>query len=411
MQPNHEIESKEDLLNHFGASKQLEIGNIQQIKNLLEINIPLEVWEDASNRNLLSQNQELVQGTEEFRFLRRGIQYIHLVSFLTNLTELDLSYNNISDISSISKLKNLKKLYLSSNSIEYISALQSLTDLTHLYLYSNRITSYTLALPNLVYLELSGNKLQDKSGLQYSPKLEIINLSATETTDLRTILHQLFGLKKLYLSQNNITEISYLSNFVDLQSLDLGENQQLSNIGPLQFCTQLTKLRIDETGIADIWPLQCMKNLNTLEMYLTQVVDLQPLQHLNKLETIYAYEACIIDVSPLSKLTQLKELNFSCNKITNAETLKHHKNFSKYSLYGQKVPTSDELKFYSKILSIHSSHEQISKIQAENRASKFRESMTRQREYVNLQINKQIRTVNTKIEIWAQFIQNSDADQ
>ncbi|CAL5971049.1 Conserved_hypothetical protein [Hexamita inflata] len=410
MQPNQEIESKEDLLSHFGSSKQLEIGNIQQIKNLLEINIPLEVWEDASNRNMLFFNQELVQETKEFTFNYEQIKHIYLISFLPNLTELDLQNDGISNISSISKLKNLKKLYLGGNRIEDISALQSLPDLTHLDLLANKLASYTLALPNLVELFLSDNKLQDKSGLQHSPKLERLDLINTNTTDLQTI-GQLFGLKELYLSQNNITEISYLSNFVDLQSLDLGENQQLSNIGPLQFCTQLTKLRIDETGIADIWPLQCMKNLNTLEMYLTQVVDLQPLQHLNKLETIYAYEACIIDVSPLSKLTQLKELNFSCNKITNAETLKHHKNFSKYSLYGQKVPTSDELKFYSKILSIHSSHEQISKIQAENRASKFRESMTRQREYVNLQINKQIRTVNTKIEIWAQFIQNSDADQ
>ncbi|CAL6035672.1 Conserved_hypothetical protein [Hexamita inflata] len=160
--------------------------------------------------------------------------------------------------------------------------------------------------------------------------------------------------------------------------------------------------------------------MDTLDMNETYVIDLHPLQHLNKLETIYAYKeykpknpaynACIIDVSPLSKLTQLKELYFAINKITNVETLKHHKNFSKYHLY-EKVPTTDELKFYTKILSVHSSNKQIRKIQAENRASKIKESMSRQREYVNLNINEQIRALNMKIEIWAQFIQNSDADQ
>ncbi|CAL6054537.1 Hypothetical_protein [Hexamita inflata] len=67
--------------------------------------------------------------------------------------------------------------------------------------------------------------------------------------------------------------------------------------------------------------------------------------------------------------------------------------------------------FYNKILSVHSSQKQIGKIQAENRISKFRESMTLYREYVNLQIKEQIRAVNMKIEIWAQFIQNSYADQ
>ncbi|CAL6075425.1 Conserved_hypothetical protein [Hexamita inflata] len=411
MQPNHEIKSKEDLLSHFGSSKQLEILDLEQMEDLLEMNVPPEVWEDASNRNLLSFNQELVQGTKEFTFNSRKIEHIYLISFLTNITELNLQNNKISDISSISKLKNLKKLYLSSNRIKDISALQSLLNLIHLHLYDNKLAFYTLALPNLVYLELSDNKLQNKSGLQHSPKLEILNLYGTGTTDLSTIPHQLFGLKELYLSSNNLTEIVHLSNFLDLQILSLGNNKQLQNIGPLQFCTQLTELYIGATSIADLWPLQFMKNLKTLNVNNTKVVDLHPLQHLNKLESIYAYDACILDVSPLSKLTQLNSLGFGFNKITNAETLKHHKNFSEYDFSDQEVPTSDELKFYNKILSIHSSHKQIRKIQAENRASKFRESMTRQKEQIKLQLNEQIRAVNMKIEIWAQFIQNSYADQ
>ncbi|CAL6054182.1 leucine-rich_repeat domain-containing protein [Hexamita inflata] len=411
MQPNHEIKSQEDLLNHFRSSKQLEILDLEQMEKLLKMNVSPEIWEDASNRNLLSFNQEFVQRTKSYGFFSRGIKRIFLISFLTNLIELNLSGNNISDISSIYKLKNLKKLYLERNCIEDISALQSLPDLTHLYLSYNKLTSYTLALPNLVYLSLSGNKLQDKSGLQHSPKLEKQTLSETETTDLRTIPHQLFGLKKLHLSRNNFTGISYLSNFVDLQRLDLSCNKELQNIGPLKFCTQLTQLTISRTNVADIWPLQFMKNLNTLYIYNTKVIDLHPLQNLYRLEKIQAYDACIIDVSPLSKLTQLLTLHFWNNKITNAETLKHHKNFSEYDFSNQQVPTTDELQFYNKILQVHSSQKQIRKIQVQNRVSKFRKSMTRYREYFNLQINEQILAVNMKIEIWAQFIQNSDADQ
>ncbi|CAL6035676.1 leucine-rich_repeat domain-containing protein [Hexamita inflata] len=278
MQPNQEIKSKEDLLKHFGSSLKLEILDLQQMKDLLEMNIPLEVWEDASNRNLFSVNQEFVQETKEFKFNGRSIEHIYLISFLTNLTELSLQNNDISGISSISKLKNLKKLYLSINRIKDISALQLLT-VTHLNLFKNIITSYTVALPNLVELSLECNELQDKSGLQHSPKLERLDLTETETTDLRTIPHQLFGLKYLNLYYNNLKEISYLSNFIDLQILSLGENEQLQNIGPLQFCTQLTYLSISGTCIADIWPLQFMKNLNSLEMAHTKVVDLHPLQN------------------------------------------------------------------------------------------------------------------------------------
>ncbi|CAL6035594.1 leucine-rich_repeat domain-containing protein [Hexamita inflata] len=132
-----------------------------------------------------------------------------------------------------------------------------------------------------------------------------------------------------------------------------------------------------------------MKNIKTLFMTFTKVVDLHPLQHLYQLEDIYANRACIIDVSPLSKLTQLKSFSFSCNKITNAETLKHLKNFSEYDFSNQEVPTTDELQLYNKILKVHSSHKQITKlVQAENRVSKFREQLTRQKESIKLQINE-----------------------
>ncbi|CAL6010461.1 leucine-rich_repeat domain-containing protein [Hexamita inflata] len=411
MQLNHVIESKEDLLNHFDSSKKLEINNSEQMKDLLEMNVPPEVWEDALKRNLLSFDQELTLQTQEFTFTYRWKEHMYLISFLINLTELNLQENEISDISSIAKLKNLKKLYLSCNSIDDISKLQSLPNLTHLHLYKNKLTSYTLALPNLVELVLGYNSLKDKSGLQHSPKLERLDLSQTETTDLHTTPHQLFGLKELYVSENNITDISYISNFVDLQILWLGNNKQLQTIGPLKFCTQLTQLVIVTTNVSDIWPLQFMKNLKTLDMYETKVVDLHPLQHLNKLENISANDTRIIDVSPLSKLTQLNSLDFRNSKITNVDTLKHHQNFSEYKFSDQKVPTPDELKFYNKIISVHNSHKQFRKIQAENRASKIRESMTHQKEYINLKIDEQIQVINMKIEIWAQFIQNSYADQ
>ncbi|CAL6084527.1 leucine-rich_repeat domain-containing protein [Hexamita inflata] len=408
MKQNYVIRSQEDLLNHFGYSKKLQIHGLQQMKDYLQMNVPPEVWEDASNKNLLSFSQEFVLKATKFTLNCREIEHIYLISFLTNLTELNLSSNNISNISSISKLTNLRTLDLNINSIEDISALQSLTDLIFLDLFNNKLTSYTLALPDLVELKLGDNKLEDKFGLQHSPKLQSLHLNKTEITNLLTIPHQLFGLKVLQLSQNNLTEISYLSNFVDLQYLDLSYNRQLQNIEPLKFCTQLAELFICETNVSDIWPLQFMINLKTLDMAHTKVVDLHPLQYLYKLVEIDTYDACIIDVSPLSKLTQLKYLTLTKNKITNADTLQHNKNFSEYDISDQEVPTPDELTFYNKILSVHSSHKQIRKIQAENRVSKFRESMTRQKEFIKFKIKEQIRAANQKIEIWVQFIQNSN---
>ncbi|CAL6107115.1 leucine-rich_repeat domain-containing protein [Hexamita inflata] len=402
MKQNQEIRSKEDLLDHFGSSKQLEILDLQQMKDLLEINVPPEVWEDASNRNLLSFSSEFVWQTKELTLDKysTSIQHIYLISCLTYLTELNLSKNKVSDLSVISKLKNLKKLDLQENRIKDISALQYLPNLTHLNLFGNYLTSYTLTLPNLVELLLSYNWLLDNSGLQHSPKLQKLYLSGTKTTNLIfSTISQLFGLKYLDLMYNNISDITYLSNFVDLQILELGGNQQLLNIGPLKFCTQLTSLSIFETRVADIWPLQFMKYLKTLNMFKTQIVDLHPLQHLYNLEYISAHDSRITDVSPLSKLTKLTSMTIWDNTITNREILKHHKNYSLYYFSEQQVPTPNELKFYNKILFVHSSHKYIRKIQTENRVSKFRESLTRQKEQINLKINEQIQVMNKKIKI------------
>ncbi|CAL6035612.1 leucine-rich_repeat domain-containing protein [Hexamita inflata] len=409
MQPNQAIRSKEELINHFGASQKLEMSNLQKMKYFLKMDVQPEVWEDASKRNLLSFSQEFVQGTKEFTFNYGEIKNIYIISFLTNLTELNLQENQISDISAISKLKNLKKLYFGSNRIEDISALQHLPDLIHLYLSNNKLTFYTLTLPSLIKLSLYGNPLQDKSGLQHSPKLERLNLSGTETTDLHTIPPQLFGLKELDLFENNLTEISHLSNFIDLQFLDLGCNNQLQNIGHLQFCTQLTELNIIQTNVADIWPLQFMKNLKTLNMANTQVVDLHPLQNSYKLEQIYAYDACIMDVSPLSKLTKLDSLDFRNNQIINVDTtLTHHKNFSQYNFSNQKVSTADEIKFYNKILKVHSSHQQIRKIQNEKCVCKFRTSLASKKNYVSAMLNNQIMMMNKELNLFMQFIHNSN---
>ncbi|CAL6031515.1 Conserved_hypothetical protein [Hexamita inflata] len=131
------------------------------------------------------------------------------ILFYSSLTQLNQN-NKISDISSISELKNLKKLFLIMNKIENISALQSLPDLTHLDIQDNKLTSYTLALPNLVELKLVYNKLQDKSGLQYFKNYKD-----------QIWLKQKPNLKQLDISSNNLTEIKYLSNFVVLQFLHI----------------------------------------------------------------------------------------------------------------------------------------------------------------------------------------------
>ncbi|CAL6035652.1 Hypothetical_protein [Hexamita inflata] len=97
------------------------------------------------------------------------------------------------------------------------------------------------------------------------------------------------------------------------------------------------------------------------------------------------------------------------------EPLMHHKNFHqtyendekspKFNLKDQTAPTTDELAFYNKILSVHSSHKQIRKLLYENNISKFRASLTQKKNYVSAIFNYQIMMMNKEVDMLTQFIQ------
>lgn len=94
------------------------------------------------------------------------------IAQLTNLTSLDLDYNQISDITPLAKLTNLTSLYLGDNQISDITPLTKLTNLTSLNLRGNQISDITplTKLMNLGWLDLGDN---DKINYKQIEKLKV----------------------------------------------------------------------------------------------------------------------------------------------------------------------------------------------------------------------------------------------
>lgn len=93
------------------------------------------------------------------------------VGSLTNLEELTLSDDEITDVKALSSLTNLKKLDLSCNRIEKVKPLASLENLTRLNLRSNKIRDIKplTSLSKLTYLNVAGNDIADQSVLSQFP--------------------------------------------------------------------------------------------------------------------------------------------------------------------------------------------------------------------------------------------------
>ncbi len=93
---------------------------------------------------------------------------------MTNLTELNLGKNQVTDISSLSGLTNLRYLSLYVNDISDVSPLSGLTNLTTLDLESNQVTDISplSGLTNLGILILRVNSLNVSSINDHIPALE-----------------------------------------------------------------------------------------------------------------------------------------------------------------------------------------------------------------------------------------------
>ena len=146
---------------------------------------------------------------------------------LTNLTELSLGGNQISDIKPLSNLTNLTSLWLRENQISDI--------MTWLNLLGNQISDIKPLsnLTNLTVLWLEGNQISDIKPLSNLTNLTSLSLEKNQISDIKP-LSNLTNLTRLNLAGNQISDIKPLSNLTNLTSLSLEGNPLVSKQCPLQ---------------------------------------------------------------------------------------------------------------------------------------------------------------------------------
>ena len=161
---------------------------------------------------------------------------------LSNLEELNLESEDISDLTGLQHATKLQTLNLNDNLIEDVSPLAKLTNLHTLGLASNAIedVSPLAGLTNLHTLGLASNAIED-----VSPLAGLTNLQA------------------LFLTENAIEDVSPLAGLTKLGTLDLRGNA-IEDVSPLAKLTSLRTLFLTENAIEDVSPLAKLTNLHIL---------------------------------------------------------------------------------------------------------------------------------------------------
>lgn len=244
--------------------------------------------------------EEIVRDKTEIRY--RDV----MLSDVYHITELQLNYRGLTDISDLAHLKNLKVLSLCSNKITDISPLAGLLDLEELELDNNKLEDISVlaGLSNLKELSLRGNQLVDISPLASLSNLTRLNLIENQVTDVSP-LAGLTKLEKLYLSSNQIQTIDclqgmeslvylvarknqietvHLSGLPKLQELDLNKNQIREIV--LSDLPMLQELSLVNNSITDVSGLAGLHSLKTLDLQKNPVENIELVEFVENLKHI-----------------------------------------------------------------------------------------------------------------------------
>ena len=132
---------------------------------------------------------------------------------------------------------------------------------------------------NIKKLYLQDSNIIDLTGLEYATNLQVLNLFSNNISDIRA-LSNLTNLTDLSLYKNNISDISALANLKNLTDLNLGINS-INDINALSNLTNLTDLNLSHNNISDISALANLINLADLNLSGNSIGDIGVLEDLN----------------------------------------------------------------------------------------------------------------------------------
>lgn len=115
---------------------------------------------DTNLRACLDESGMTVKSIHTIVCAGKGVQSLEGMDQLTSLKNLNVSHNQLSDLTPLTNVKSLQVFYATNNDIESIEALNALPELNAISLRSNNLTDADIfyTLPQLAKLYVQGNE-------------------------------------------------------------------------------------------------------------------------------------------------------------------------------------------------------------------------------------------------------------
>lgn len=230
---------------------------------------------------------------------------------------IDSVTDSDNDGQELANVLNLNRCHEDTEPITSLEGLQHLIRLVRLELSCNELNDISLlaGLTDLVELNLDNNLVSDLTPLASLNKLEVLGVYNNEVESLQG-LEALTNLRILYLSENRIHDLRPLTGLHNLEHLWLYLNCSITELDPVS----LVLLAIGDC-LSDISPVARLPSLVSLLLGLNDITDLSPLHGLNHLEMLQAAGNNINDISPLRELPQLRTALLDSNYLNDLSAL------------------------------------------------------------------------------------------
>lgn len=195
---------------------------------------------------------------------------------------------------------------------------------------------------NLESLKFDGGAFSDDSlkSIGKLTKLTKLNISGSTISGITSLdsLKSLTKLQELYLQDGNgrckISDISKLTNFKDLEDLNIGVTKSVTSLEPLKDLTKLKNVEVWGSKFSDLSPLS-EKNLDELHISEYTGSDSSVISSFTNLSFLELGRAeNIKDFSFVSKFTKLKRLFLSESYVSSLEPLKNLTNLTELDISG-----------------------------------------------------------------------------
>jgi internalin A len=268
-------------------------------------------------------NVSVLAGKTNLHYLYLSGNQIHdltPLSGLTYLNSLSLSANGLTNVAPLAPLTNLNWLVMQSNHVQNISPLTGLTNLYWtLDVSANEITDLS-PVTNLHALTSLGawqNKLTSLPSLVGLPNVTSLDFWGNQLTNIAGV-SGMAQLNWLGVSRNNLSVIQPLTGLPNLGNIDAWANQ-LTNVAGVSGLPNLASLNLSLNNLTTIQPLSGLPNLTSLVLYTNYLTDVSGLASLTSLHWLYLQDNDLQVIHALTNLTLLYYADLTYNLLnTNA---------------------------------------------------------------------------------------------